>query len=80
MAAATTAGAVEVSSSGEGGEGGYARAEAADDLPSLLLRKFLVLTNTSTSTSISICKVPLVAQRRESSTYDEIVFKSHSMS
>ena len=43
VAAATTAGAVEVSFSGEVGEGGCARAAAAAELPSLLLRKPLVL-------------------------------------
>ena len=43
MTAARTAGAVEISSSGEGGEGDYARAEAADEWPSLLHRKILML-------------------------------------
>ena len=43
MAAATTADAVEISSSGEGGEGDYARSEAADEWPSLLHWKKLML-------------------------------------
>jgi hypothetical protein len=43
VTAARTAGAVEISSSGEGGEGDYARAEAADEWPSLLHRKILMV-------------------------------------
>ena len=79
MTAARTAGAVEISSSGEGGEGDYARAEAADELAKSVASEHLNASNTSSS-SISICKEHVMAKRRESSTYDAIVFKSYSLS